>query len=108
MSLRAAGAPVTAIAALFAAPILQACGGGAVVTTGDPAYSVSVRTQEQEIQGIPPGHMPPPGGCRIWFPGEPPGHQPPPGRCEELIQSVPADAWLLHRPSQEKRVFRIA
>jgi hypothetical protein len=50
MSLRAAGAPVTAIAALFAAPILQACGGGAVVTTGDPAYSVSVRTQEQEIQ----------------------------------------------------------
>jgi hypothetical protein len=97
MSLRAAGAPVIAIAALFAAPILQACGGGA-----------SVRTQEQEIQGIPPGHMPPPGGCRIWFPGEPPGHQPPPGRCEELIQSVPADAWLLHRPSQEKRVFRIA
>jgi hypothetical protein len=30
---------------------------------------------------IPPGHLPPPGECRVWLPGRPPGHQPPPGRC---------------------------
>jgi hypothetical protein len=30
---------------------------------------------------IPPGHLPPPGECRVWRPGVPPGHQPPPFRC---------------------------
>lgn len=31
--------------------------------------------------GIPPGHLPPPGHCRDWIPGRPPGHQPPPYKC---------------------------
>lgn len=44
--------------------------------------------------GIPPGHYPPPGACRVWFPDRPPGHQPPPGRCS----SVPPGAWVIHRP----------
>ena len=35
-----------------------------------------------EDLGIPPGHMPPPGACRIWYPDRPPGQQPPPGRCD--------------------------
>jgi hypothetical protein len=30
---------------------------------------------------VPPGHLPPPGECRLWYPGLPPGQQPPPGRC---------------------------
>jgi hypothetical protein len=30
---------------------------------------------------VPPGHLPPPGECRLWFPDRPPGQQPPPGRC---------------------------
>jgi hypothetical protein len=29
---------------------------------------------------IPPGHLPPPGEGRLWFPDRPPGHQPPPFR----------------------------
>ncbi len=29
---------------------------------------------------IPPGHLPPPGEYRAWFPDRPPGHQPPPQR----------------------------
>ena len=44
---------------------------------------------------IPPGHMPPPGECRIWFPGRPPGQQPPPGPCSELRHQVPAGAILV-------------
>lgn len=44
---------------------------------------------------IPPGHMPPPGECRIWFPDRPPGQQPPPGKCHELERRVPPGAVLV-------------
>jgi hypothetical protein len=30
---------------------------------------------------VPPGHMPPPGTCRVWYDGLPPGHQPAPTSC---------------------------
>lgn len=58
--------------------------------------------------GIPPGHVPPPGECRIWLPGHPPGHQPPPGPCHELEAQVPPGAWLLYRPPQEPEYVRVA
>lgn len=38
---------------------------------------------------IPPGHLPPPGECRIWYPGVPPGHQPPPLSCGEAYAWAP-------------------
>jgi hypothetical protein len=44
---------------------------------------------------VPPGHLPPPGACRIWYPDRPPGHQPPPGDCEELSYRVPHGACLV-------------
>lgn len=44
---------------------------------------------------IPPGQMPPPGTCRLWFPGRPPGQQPPPGDCGTLQRLLPAGAILL-------------
>jgi hypothetical protein len=44
---------------------------------------------------IPPGHMPPPGECRIWYPDRPPGQQPPPGPCRELRDRVPPGAILV-------------
>ena len=44
---------------------------------------------------VPPGHLPPPGECRIWFPDRPPGHQPPPGDCRELSRHVPRGAVLV-------------
>lgn len=50
---------------------------------------------ESTLPAIPPGHMPPPGQCRIWFPGKPPGQQPPPGDCWELKRRVPPGAWLI-------------
>lgn len=34
---------------------------------------------------VPPGHRPPPGSCRAWFPGLPPGQQPPPGPCDMIM-----------------------
>lgn len=44
---------------------------------------------------VPPGHLPPPGECRIWFPDRPPGHQPPPGDCASLRWRVPPGAVLV-------------
>lgn len=33
---------------------------------------------------VPPGHYPPPGQCRLWYPGRPPGQQPKPVKCSQL------------------------
>lgn len=52
----------------------------------EPAYDEVV---------IPRGHWPPPGKCRIWFPGRPPGHQPAPGSCKKLRHRVPSGAYLM-------------
>jgi hypothetical protein len=48
--------------------------------------------------GVPPGHYPPPGMCRVWLPGTPPGHQPAPQLCSEASSSVPLGAWLVRAP----------
>lgn len=45
--------------------------------------------------GVPEGHMPPPGECRIWYPNTPPGQQPPPGDCSRLRHDVPPGARLI-------------
>jgi hypothetical protein len=44
---------------------------------------------------VPRGHMPPPGMCRVWYPGTPPGRQPKPGDCRTLSRHVPRGAWLI-------------
>jgi hypothetical protein len=44
---------------------------------------------------IPPGHLPPPGECRIWYPDRPPGHQPPPGDCYSLQYQMPPGTVLV-------------
>ncbi len=51
--------------------------------------------QSQNSVHVPPGHLPPPGQCRIWFPDRPPGHQPPPGECHELRHKVPTSGVLV-------------
>ena len=58
--------------------------------------------------GIPPGHLPPPGQCRIWIPGRPPGHQPSPGQCRALQAEVPVGAWLVYRPSHYRKHVEVS
>ncbi|UCC71552.1 MAG: membrane lipoprotein lipid attachment site-containing protein [Gemmatimonadota bacterium] len=58
--------------------------------------------------GIPPGHLPAPGQCRVWLPGVPPGHQGPSGDCAELESQVPLDGWLVYRPSRSKKEVKVS
>ena len=41
--------------------------------------------------GVPAGHMPPPGECRVWYDGVPPGQQPPPVNCNEAERIASRD-----------------
>lgn len=68
--------------------ILSGC---AAVYAEDPYPPPSARGPDH----IPRGHMPPPGMCRIWYPGEPPGQQPSPGDCRDLRHQVPPGAILV-------------
>lgn len=58
--------------------------------------AIEVRQASGATFKIPPGHFPPRGSCRIWYPNTPPGHQPPPGGCSELERRVPAGAYLVY------------
>jgi hypothetical protein len=46
------------------------------------------RPERHSSQGIPPGHLPPPGSCRVWYDGRPPGQQPPPVSCREAERTA--------------------
>lgn len=97
---------------LSAASLILFCSCSVVVRGGGPAVESGREPEspkELKRLGIPPGHLPPPGSCKIWIPGTPPGHQPPPGDCAELRGRVPVGAWLLHRDSdnpEEIEVFQ--
>ena len=65
--------------------------GGLALLSGCPAvaYPGHGHPKPGDHVHIPPGHLPPPGACRIWFPDRPPGQQPPPGPCHVLRRHVP-------------------
>lgn len=106
---------------LVALPLLLAgCSRNAeiVTTPGGPAAVIvsdagAVETSPAEKRstaktlGIPPGHLPPPGHCRVWMPGRPPGHQGPSGPCASLQRRVPAGGWLVYRPSENKKHVKV-
>jgi hypothetical protein len=56
-----------------------------VYVPAPPVREVVYYTPRARVR-VPPGHMPPPGLCRAWYPGRPPGHQPRPERCERLFR----------------------
>lgn len=59
---------------------------------------------EGKALGIPPGHLPPPGKCRVWFPGRPPGRQPRAESCSTAMANAPAGSWVIYRPSRGDEV----
>ena len=69
---------------LGAALFVAACVSGAACAT---VYTLD-RAEHRSAQGIPPGHLPPPGLCRVWYDGRPPGQQPPPTNCREAERTA--------------------
>ena len=86
--------------------LLTGCTTMGVVVHGDPSYGS--RSSHTASLGIPPGHLPPPGSCRVWLPGHPPGHQLPPGPCPQLKREVPPGAWLLYHPTNHPEEIRVS
>jgi hypothetical protein len=92
---------------------VTARGSGSVGTTHGrpappPADDVADHAVDPKSLGIPPGHIPPPGQCRVWHPGVPPGHQPSPGPCPEVKHEAGRGDWLIYRPSAERKIVRIS
>lgn len=44
---------------------------------------------------VPPGHLPPPGMCRLWYYDRPPGHQPRPVSCRRIGRRIPYGAAVI-------------
>jgi hypothetical protein len=44
-----------------------------------------------QAQGVPPGYLPPPGECRVWYDGRPAGYQPPATACAEAERAARSD-----------------
>jgi hypothetical protein len=54
--------------------------------------------------GIPKGHLPPPGECKIWIPGRPPGQQGPPQSCPSALRNAPLGAWIITHTGNRYKV----
>ena len=93
--------------------VVLGCSSGVPIDT-DPFPDGDVRTRQSGVStaatlGIPPGHLPAPGECRIWEPGQPPGQQRrlPNGPCDGIERSVRPGQWLVYRPGENKKIVEI-
>ncbi len=71
---------------------------------GDRGRGSDGRDYPFSALNIPRGHLPPPGECKVWFPGKPPGHQPPPQSCAAAMRSAPLGAWVITHEGSRYRV----
>lgn len=88
--------------AVFAAAACRPVSTSAPQAQPGPAPRRSPRTAA--TLGIPPGHLPAPGMCRVWMPGRPPGHQAKARSCSNIERSAPAGSWIVERPGQDRKV----
>jgi len=94
--------PATSLVATLAAgALLTACSGRSAGTASMPAPAPRASTAAK--LGIPPGHLPPPGRCRVWVPGRPPGHQAPARSCDGIAATAPPGAWIVYRPGGDRK-----
>jgi hypothetical protein len=93
--------------ALLVILILAGCGTTESGAVGDKEPHVRITGEPQlppsqgRLYNIAPAYMPPPGKCRIWYPGRPPEHQPPPGECADLERHILPNTWLLRGAKKE-------
>jgi len=96
----------TVVSAAFAIFAATAC---RIVSTPAPEPEPEVRRSPSTAAtlGIPPGHLPSPGMCRVWVPGKPPGHQAKARSCSNIERSAPAGSWIVERPGRDKKVVHV-
>lgn len=93
----ASAARITLFASLpLLGSALSGCASVSLAAEWPIEHPVGYEEEYEAYAEVPPGHLPPPGECRIWYPGRPPGHQPPPGACHRLERQVPPGAVLVY------------
>jgi hypothetical protein len=90
--------------AIFAA---TSCSSFSSTQLSQPAPAMRRGPSTAASLGIPPGHLPLPGQCRVWLPGEPPGHQPRARSCARIEGTAPAGSWIIYRPSEDRKVVHV-
>lgn len=112
---------IRGIAALTMLAVVSACSStqpdvntdpaeGAVIPSSSAGNTEGTKSTAATL-GIPPGHLPPPGQCKVWMPGEPPGQQKKKykaGDCSYVEGQVPPGGWLVYRPSEDKKEVRVS
>ncbi|MGH7702323.1 MAG: hypothetical protein ACREMO_04480 [Gemmatimonadales bacterium] len=88
--------------------LIAGCSKTTVVTPSpQPQTSPSRGPSTAATLGIPPGHLPPPGSCRVWIQGTPPGHQAASRSCQGIESTAPAGSWILYRPTEDKKLVYV-
>ena len=59
--------------------------------------------------GIPAGHLPDVGECRVWTPGTPPGRQryERSRSCHNIGSVAPGGSWIVYRPTRDRRLVHV-
>ena len=60
------------------------------------ALSATAAGAQGRGHDVPPGHLPPPGSCRVWVDDVPPGQQPAPTSCAEAVRTRPGNAVVIY------------
>lgn len=74
-------------------------------SSGTSGTSGGTRPSTAATLGVPPGHLPDPGECRVWIPGDPPGQQAKPKSrsCGGIAALAPAGSWIIYRPGDDRK-----
>ena len=92
--------PITrrAVPTLLLSAALLGCSGKTVYRSEPRPEPVAARKNTAVTLGIPPGHLPAAGQCRVWVPGKPPGHQARARACAGIERHAPAGSWIVYGP----------
>jgi len=102
------------IALIFLSVFIGSCSSlGLVIQSGGhgtppppPSLPPSHHPSYQSL-GVEPGHLPPPGSCKVWQPNKPAGQQAPPASCDKVMRAAKAGEWVLFRNKLEPEILTV-
>ena len=75
----------------------------AAATTALTATSADAQGKGRNTNGVPPGHRPPAGMCRVWIDGVPPGQQAAPTDCATAEANRPSNGRVIYGDAVDSR-----